>query len=267
MKNWTARELAPDSWRVPHTAEPEAIREEIDNGRGFVVLTGFPVDAGQAAYQDLCQRIGDVIPQTLSGTMLYPVRDEGYRIQTDYGKPGIRTSKTNEAFDFHTDSPSYVAGRTPDVIGLLVLQIAKSGGESAYVNALAVRDVIAAERPDLLERLQQPFWVDRRAECPPGEEPVLPVPVFGADGVRYLRLYITKGHEQKRVPLTPLDLEALDYLDAVMRRPGMAVMVAAEPGDIQLVNNRWLLHSRTGFEDHPEPERRRHYVRIWLQTR
>jgi hypothetical protein len=32
------------------------------------------------------------------------------------------------------------------------------------------------------------------------------------------------------------------------------------------VNNRWILHNRTAFEDHPEPERRRHYVRLWLQT-
>jgi hypothetical protein len=31
------------------------------------------------------------------------------------------------------------------------------------------------------------------------------------------------------------------------------------------INNRWTLHNRTAFDDHPEPERRRHHVRLWLQ--
>jgi hypothetical protein len=33
-----------------------------------------------------------------------------------------------------------------------------------------------------------------------------------------------------------------------------------EVGDIQFCNNYVILHSRTGFEDHPEIERRRHMV-------
>ena len=35
-------------------------------------------------------------------------------------------------------------------------------------------------------------------------------------------------------------------------------------GDMYFLNNRWLLHNRTAFVDHPEPERRRHLVRLWL---
>lgn len=31
-----------------------------------------------------------------------------------------------------------------------------------------------------------------------------------------------------------------------------------------VTNNRWILHNRTAFEDHAEPELRRHYVRLWL---
>ena len=37
-----------------------------------------------------------------------------------------------------------------------------------------------------------------------------------------------------------------------------------EPGDIQLVHNHTLLHDRTAFTDWPEPERRRHLLRLWL---
>ena len=38
-----------------------------------------------------------------------------------------------------------------------------------------------------------------------------------------------------------------------------------EPGQIQLVNNQRIGHKRTAFEDWPEPDRRRHLVRIWLR--
>ena len=37
-----------------------------------------------------------------------------------------------------------------------------------------------------------------------------------------------------------------------------------EPGDIQFLNNHVTLHSRTAFEDFPEPERKRHLLRMWL---
>ena len=115
----------------------------------------------------------------------------------------------------------------------------------------------------------EPYWVDRRAEVPPGGEPIVQVPVFSRDQdaaltVRYLRLYIDKGQEQRAAPLEGSDLEALDFLESVMNRPGLALTVPMDRGDAQIINNRFLLHSRTEFVDYPEPERKRHYVRIWL---
>ena len=37
-------------------------------------------------------------------------------------------------------------------------------------------------------------------------------------------------------------------------------------GDIQFLHNRVILHSRGAFVDFPEPERRRHLLRLWLAT-
>ena len=37
-----------------------------------------------------------------------------------------------------------------------------------------------------------------------------------------------------------------------------------EPGDVQFMNNHVVLHSRTGFVDHDEVEKRRHLLRLWL---
>lgn len=249
------------------------IRRQLTGGPGFVVVRGLPVQnysesEARLAYVELSRRIGPILPQTLQGETIYSVRDEGLTLERDYGRAGVRTSKTRAAFDFHTDSPSRLAGHTPAVIGLMVLRTAKAGGETALVNGLAVHDVLAAERPEVLDRLHRPFWVDRRAESPPGEESVLPVPVFADDNgrlwVRYLRFYIAKGHEWKGEPLTKADSEALDILDEVMNRPGLPLTITPEPGDIQFIDNSFLLHSRTAFEDFPEPGRKRHYLRIWI---
>ncbi|MEO6759478.1 MAG: TauD/TfdA family dioxygenase, partial [Saprospiraceae bacterium] len=160
------------------------------NGEGCAVVQGFPVDV-PALYVTLASSLGRVVPQTVSGTLLYSVRDEGYQLLRDFGKAGVRTSKTTSAFGFHTDSPSRLAGHTPDLLGLLVLQTAKAGGESVFVDAREVYRALWEERPEYLQRLCEPFWVDRRAELPAGEESFLPVPVFVTEPsfrVRYLRL-------------------------------------------------------------------------------
>ena len=36
------------------------------------------------------------------------------------------------------------------------------------------------------------------------------------------------------------------------------------PGDIQILHNHLMVHTRTAFEDWPEPERKRHLMRLWL---
>jgi alpha-ketoglutarate-dependent taurine dioxygenase len=256
-------------------AAAEEIRKRLREGIGFVVLRGLGIDEcdedqARVIYACLGNHLGTILPQNLRGDRLYSVRDEGIRVEAEYGRTGVRFSKSNSAFDFHTDSPSRVAGHTPDFIGLLVLRTAKTGGESALVSGYALHNILRKERPDVLRRLYEPFWVDRRAELPPGEEPVLPVPVFTFDErltVRYLRFYITKGQEFKGVPLSSDDLEALEVFEEVMRRPEVPVMVPLERGDLQLISNTFLLHSRTSYEDFAEPELKRHYLRLWLADR
>ncbi|HKI16657.1 MAG TPA: TauD/TfdA family dioxygenase, partial [Isosphaeraceae bacterium] len=60
---------------------------------------------------------------------------------------------------------------------------------------------------------------------------------------------------------------ALDALDRTLARSDLRVEFMLRPGDMLLINNRWLLHNRTAFEDHTEPALRRHYVRLWLRRR
>jgi len=38
-----------------------------------------------------------------------------------------------------------------------------------------------------------------------------------------------------------------------------------EPGDIQFLNNYVVVHSRTDYVDHDDPERLRRLLRLWLR--
>jgi hypothetical protein len=84
---------------------------------------------------------------------------------------------------------------------------------------------------------------------------------------RYLRYWIEAGHEKAGEPLSAEQVHALDALDRVLGRPDLRVEFALQPGQMFFINNRWILHNRTAFEDHAEPDRRRHYVRLWLRAR
>ena len=52
--------------------------------------------------------------------------------------------------------------------------------------------------------------------------------------------------------------------DALADDPDMHLRMRLDPGDMQFVYNHAFLHDRTGFTDWPEPENRRHLLRLWL---
>jgi alpha-ketoglutarate-dependent taurine dioxygenase len=51
-------------------------------------------------------------------------------------------------------------------------------------------------------------------------------------------------------------------------RRQVSVGMDLRPGDMQFLNNHTILHSRTAYEDYPEPEpeRRRDLIRLWLDV-
>lgn len=250
----------------------DRIRRELREGRGFVLLRGMPMDKyGEEQlsmlYWGIGALLGKPLPQNVKGDKLYAVRDEGYKIEKDYGRVGVRFSKTTEPVIFHTDSAPALMGNTPDVIGLFALQVAKSGGDSALVSAQTVHNVMLEERPDYLRRLYRQFHFDRSVEWREGESRTLLAPIFSYTDrlqVRYFRYYIPKGHELAGAPLTVEDQAAIDAMEAVMNRPELQVTFEMQRGDIQLASNVFVFHSRTAFEDWPEPERKRHLKRLWI---
>jgi alpha-ketoglutarate-dependent taurine dioxygenase len=241
--------------------------QALEEGRGFVIIEvppdRFPASELPAVYWLVGQLLGRPMAQNVEGTILYDVRDSGQDVRY-----GARFSVTNAESTFHTDNS--FGEQILDYVGLLCLQVARSGGLSQVVSGYAAHNRLLRERPDVLGQLYQPFHVDRRGGVRPGDAPTVRFPVVHWDGqgllFRYLRYWIEVGHEKAGQPLTPAQARALDTLDEVLADPFLRAEFALKPGDMFFINNRWILHNRTGFEDAPEPERRRHLVRLWLRT-
>jgi hypothetical protein len=101
-------------------------------------------------------------------------------------------------------------------------------------------------------------------------KPWFDVPVFnwyaGALTTIYVGQYIRSAQENFPAArrLTDREREALDFLDALTNEPGLNLQMTMVPGDMQFLHNHQILHSRTDFEDWPEPERKRHLLRLWI---
>lgn len=238
------------------------VRDEVLNGRGFLLIRGLPVERwsmreAATAYFGLGAHLGSARSQNGKGHVLGHVQDLGL----DAHDPNVRIYQTNARQTFHTDSC--------DVVGLLCLKTAQSGGLSALVSSTTIFNEMRRYRPDLLELLFEPIATDRRGEVAAGEKPFFEIPVFswhqGLLTTIYQRQYIDSAQRFPDAPrLTPRHIEALDLFDSLADDPALHVLMEFKPGDIQLVHNHTLLHDRTAFVDWPEPERRRHLLRLWL---
>lgn len=236
--------------------------EALRRGRGFVLVRNFPVDlldeaTTELAYLAFGLQFGLPVSQDGSGTLLGHVRDQRVPRTT----PAIRRYATNERQDFHTDGA--------DIIGLLCLQRARRGGESRIVSAAAVYNEILATDPDALDVLYEPMVWDRNDEQAPGEPPFFAMPVLsdatGQPRFFYIGWYIRDAQRHAEAPrLTPEQVAAMERIERIANDPAFYVEMDFRPGDIQLLNNAVILHSREAYEDDPEPSRRRHLLRLWL---
>ena len=75
---------------------------------------------------------------------------------------------------------------------------------------------------------------------------------------------VAKSHFEAGYVVTPQDIEAMDYLDALMARPEFQLHMEMRKGDVQFVNNFTVMHARTEYRD--GPTRKRHLVRYWIDV-
>ena len=243
------------------------IRTELESGYGFVLVNRLPLegwtrDESIAAYWLLSSCIARPVSQSWDGKLVYDVRDRG--------RPpgnGVRPDVTNAGQNYHTDN-SY-NDRPPHVVGLLCLQTAKRGGTSGVVSFAWAHSEMRRRHPEHLERLYQPYYFDRQHEHADNEHRITHHPLFERAGDRLIaRLsyrHVMSGHRMAGVELDEPGRVALDTFESILNEPGVGTTFEFEPGQIQYVNNLALGHRRTAFEDFPEPERKRHLVRLWLR--
>jgi hypothetical protein len=236
--------------------------DEVLSGRGFALLKALPVERwtkreAAIAFLGIGAHFGNLRTQNADGHLLGHVRDLG-RSSLD---PETRIYQTRERQTYHTDSC--------DVVGLLCLRAAKSGGLSSLVSSTTIFNEMRRRRPDLLRVLLDPIETDRRGEVPEGGKPYFSIPVFnwheGLVSAIYQRQYIESARRFPGVaPLSPLQIQALDLFDELANDAALNLTMELQPGDMQFVHNHTILHDRTAFEDFLEPERKRHLLRLWV---
>lgn len=240
----------------------DKIQEEVVNGRGFTLIRGIPVadysiEEAAIAYFGIGAYFGWAIPQNANGHVLGHVRDIGL----DPDNPEHRLYGTRARHLYHTDSC--------DIVGLLCLQKAKQGGQSKIASSVTVYNEMAKRRPDLVAVMEEPFFTDRKGEIPEGKGPHYQMPIFhrfaGLLTTTYNRDFITAAQRFDDVPrLTPEQTEAMDLADQLADSDEIRLDMDFQPGDIQFIHNHQILHARTPYEDYPEPELKRHLLRLWL---
>jgi len=245
------------------TARFDQLRQELLHGRGFFLVRGIPIHRysikqAAIAFFGTGLYFGDPASQNGKGHILGHVKNLGL----DFKDPETRGYQTNARLEYHTDYS--------DVVALLCLQIPKAGGASSIVSSTTVWNEMVKRKPDLAQALMEPLFYTRWGEIPAGKKRYSEVPVFSpwhGHMITFLnaRLTIMKAQAFPEVPrITSTQFEALDLLESIVRDPSIHMDMEFKPGDMQFLCNHFVLHSRTGYEDWPELERRRHLLRLWL---
>jgi hypothetical protein len=260
----TMADLSPDVFVLP-TLGPilRGLAVGMHSGRGLMVLRGVPVaeldEPGcERAALGIAAHVGGIAPQGPDQVPLLHVRDQG----ADPARPTTRSYQHNQRLGYHADPT--------DMVALLCIRPAKSGGLSSLVSPVTIHNEIVRTRPDLADELYRPWWFDRRSGNGPDsffQRPVYSVDSAGRLVTHYGPDYMRSAQRGAHVPaLTPQQEAALDLIKRLTHDPRFALTLDLQAGDFQFLDNSLVLHSRTGYEDHPEPERRRDLIRLWLTT-
>lgn len=257
-------EITPADCRHPALdADLERVFDEIQGGRGIVIVRGIPVanhpvEEVKRMFWALGAHFGRGVSQSARGDLLGLVRDE-----TPLGEAeSARGYTSRRELSLHTD--------LGQIVGLMCVRQAKSGGESQYASGLAIHNEIAASRPDLLPVLYRGFPYHRRGEEAPDQPCVTPydIPVFsvcdGQTSVFMVREIFNAAFRELKRTFTAQEIEAIDLFRATAQR--LQFETRLEAGEATFLNNYTVLHARSEFEDWDDPEQKRLMLRLWLDA-
>ena len=239
------------------------LRGDLRDGRGFTLLTGFPVegrslDEVRLMYWGLSQHIGTCISQDPRAALVADVMDRGQ------GRKKLTRGYGSKRFTpLHVD--------LGDVVGLLCIRQAAGGAPTTLASSGTVYNAFVRDHPELLPQLEAGFRWDRFGEESPWEPPISPeaIPVFSWSGgqlsCRYNRNWMVSAFIREGRTLSNSETLLFDYFDKVAQES--CVEIALGPGDVYFANNYTVLHGRAQYEEEDEMSYfdKRHLLRIWLQ--
>jgi len=244
----------------------EDVRRRVVDGVGFVLLRGLPVEgrrreAIRMMYWALGTRLGTAVTQNLQGDLVAEITDRGF----DVNNLDVKPSQTNAEQRPHTDPA--------DVVALLCINAARSGGLSRIASTMALYNAVLQTHPEYLEWLYRGFHHNLRGDAseaaPFGCTPK-PIPVYryykGALSCVFNASTIKEAQRRMGALVPDSEMRAIDYMVELARSDEYRLDMEFRPGDLQVLNNYTVLHWRTEFNDWPEPERKRLLYRLWLKA-
>lgn len=238
--------------------------KEVRDGRGMALIKNLPrVGVSAEEFELLTWAIGLYFgvarPQDKNTSYINKVKDAG----GVYRSPTGRGYSTSAELDFHVDGS--------DVVLLSCYNQAPMGGMSMCTSSIKAFEIIETERPDLAAALHSEYPFSKNGEQPEGQEGWFLAPLAAVqDGRLFFAWNRNRLENALKIegvaPITLLQREAVDYLDEVVRRKDIMFCMHLEPGDLQLLSNQTMLHSRTSFEDHLDEDKKRTLYRLWLAT-
>ena len=239
----------------------ENIKQQLFSGCGLALIDRFPVDRWSRldtaiVYWTIGRHIGTAVSNNPEGDLIAHVTDKG----RDYDDPTARGYQTRADMYFHTDQC--------DLMSLLCLHAARSGGETRIASSIAIHNEMIARRPDLVDVLAQPFYMTRHSEKRPGQKDWYRVPAFNYFGGFLSTVaggkHLEKGHALPDTPdISEIQKEAIELFGTIGERVYMALNF--EPGQMALANNYTCIHRRTAYEEWPDRPRRELW-RLWLRV-
>ena len=243
----------------------EALQNEIEDGRGIAVLKGVPIegksiDEIEVLYAAISSHIGTSIYQDTKGSLIDHVTDRGL----NYDDISVRGYTTNAKLTPHCDSG--------DIVSLLCVRPAKSGGLNTLSSSITLFNEMFENHEELLEPLYNGYHYNIRGNGPPGEFEDMTahrVPVYsyykGKLSCRFNAKAILTSEQIPGVPkLSQLEKDAVNKLAELSMLEKFSYQLMLEPGDLLLLSNYSVFHTREAFVDWEDLDRRRLLLRKWI---
>jgi hypothetical protein len=249
------------------------VRAVLDGGVRFVLIDRLPVeewtvDESKFVYWLLSSLVARPVAQKHDGhdanAFLSDVLDTGAKPTAG---SGVRPDRTNVDLIYHNDNA--FNHTMPRYVGLLCLQQAQSGGISRIMSVHTAHNELLEHHSAEMQRLYEPFWIDRQREHDAADERLFAAPMFRYDGAqltaRICLHQVKSGYEMRGEDMDGPTARSVRAVEEIFDREDLSLHFTMARGQIQYCNNLETGHSRTEFVDADEPSRRRHLVRIWLR--